>query len=253
MVCLLELTNSVSTLNQASEEATVTVKVALRLEGLDLRHLEAYERIPEDLAELSFQSHGGVSLAVVYTDEPSPAHEAAEWARRIFKLIPGVYVAETFDELVSTADIAARCEVAPEAVRLWAAGKRRSSVRAFPAPRQVVGSGSGGKTMSLYAWREVLSWVRDVISIDPDEGITYLDSAQFADLNAELAGLAEPAAAPELPWRPMQVQTPHVTTATGQAIVLGSGAVGGRYTRFHDVLEDVCGPAADSSQRLATR
>jgi hypothetical protein len=41
--------------------------------------------------------------------------------------------------------------------------------------------------MSLYAWREVVSWIREVIGIDPDEDIEYLDDAQIASLNVELA------------------------------------------------------------------
>jgi hypothetical protein len=41
-----------------------------------------------------------------------------------------------------------RAVLAPEAVRLWATGKRRASHRAFPAARQVVGAGSAGKTMT---------------------------------------------------------------------------------------------------------
>jgi hypothetical protein len=175
------------------EEAVMTVKIPLRLRGIDLRDVDAYDRIDSALAELSWEANGGVSLAVLYCEEPSPVagREAADWAMRIAKLMPGVSVADVHDELVSISDIASRADVAPEAVRLWSAGKRRaSSLRPFPAPRQVVGSGSGGKAMNLYAWREVLSWIREVIGTDPDEGIEYLDDAQHADLNAELAHLA---------------------------------------------------------------
>lgn len=174
----------------------MTVKIPLRLEGLDLRDADAYDRIDPDLAELSWEANGGVSLAVFYSDDPPTiaAGEAADWARRIAKLMPGVRVADVHDELVSTSDIAVRAGVAAEAVRLWAAGKRRASLRPFPNPRQVVGSGSGGKTMNLYAWREVVSWIREVIGTDPDDGIDYLTDAQLASLNAELADPA-PAAA----------------------------------------------------------
>jgi hypothetical protein len=182
----------------------MTVKIPLRLRGLDLRNVDAYDRIDPALAELSWEANGGVSLAVLYSEEHSPAagHEAADWAMRIAKLMPGVSVADVHDELVSISDIASRADVAPEAVRLWSAGKRRVSLRPFPAPRQVVGSGSGGKTMNLYAWREVLSWIREVIGTDPDEGIEYLDDAQYADLNAELAHLTT------MPtWHPIAVET----------------------------------------------
>jgi hypothetical protein len=76
-------------------------------------------------------------------------------------------------------------------VRLWATGRRRASLQPFPAPRAVVGTGTGGKTSNIYAWPEVVSWVREVIGIDPDEGITYLTPRQHAHLNAQLADLAE--------------------------------------------------------------
>jgi hypothetical protein len=191
----------------ANEEATMTVKIPLRLRGLDLRESEAYDRIDSDLTDLSWEANGGVSLAVFYGDGPSSSaiDEAADWARRIAKLLPGVEVAEVYDELVSTADIAVRAGVAAEAVRLWAAGKRRVSIRPFPAPRQVVGSGPSGKTMSLYAWREVLSWIREVIGIDPDEGIEYLNDLQYATLNAELpANRTDPA------WRILDVETEQI-------------------------------------------
>jgi len=167
----------------------MAVKIPLRLRGIDLRDLDACDRIPPDLADLSWEAHGGVSLTVLYSDEPAAVAmgEAAEWTRRIVQLIPGVSVVGVHDELVSVSDIAARAGVGPEAARLWATGKRRSSIRAFPAPHQVVGNGSGGKTMSLYAWREVVSWIREVIGTDPDEDIEYLTDAQDAELNAALS------------------------------------------------------------------
>lgn len=170
----------------------MAIKVPLRLQGIDLRHTENYDRIDQDLSDLFWMSNGAVSLAVVLSDDAlSAVTEAVDWSRRIIKLMPGVSVVEVHDELVSVSDIAARASVAHEAVRLWAMGKRRASSRPFPTPRQVVGTGSGGKTMNLYAWREVLSWIREVLGADPDEGIDYLTDAEYAGLNAELAAIRE--------------------------------------------------------------
>lgn len=167
----------------------MTVKISLRLYGIDLRHVEAYDRIPAELAELGWEADGGVSVAVLYSDDlaPDAARHAAASARDIIRLMPGVTVAYVHDELVSVPDIAARASVAAEAVRLWTIGKRRSA-KPFPAPRQVIGRDSSGKSMSLFAWREVLLWIREVIGEDPDEGIEYLTDEQLAILNAELAG-----------------------------------------------------------------
>jgi hypothetical protein len=185
----------------------MAVKIPLRLRGIDLRDVEAYDRIDPELDELSWEANGGVSLAVLYSDDPPAVAtgDAADWARRIAKLIPGVCVVDVHDELVSNSDIAVRAGVAAEAVRLWAARKRRASLRPFPSPRQVVGSGSGGKVMNLYAWREVVSWIREVIGTDPDDGIEYLTDAELARLNAQLVDIA-PAAA----WHPINIETERI-------------------------------------------
>lgn len=188
----------------------MTVKIPLRLQGIDLRDAEAYERIPPELGELFWMANGAMSLAVVLSDdrEAVAATEAADFARHIAKQMSNVLVAEVYDELVSVSDVATRVGVAPEAVRLWAARKRRASLRPFPTPRQVVGTGSGGKTMSLYAWREVLSWIREILCTDPEEGIEYLSDTQLADLNARLAVIRAERSA----WHPIAVKNEQIIT-----------------------------------------
>jgi len=180
----------------------MTVKIPLRLQGVDLRDTGAYDRIPAELEELFWMANGAVSLAVVLSDGHEVVADAVDWARRIAKHLPDVLAVEVYDELVSVSDIAARAGVAAEAARLWAARKRRASLRPFPTPRQVVGAGSGGKTMNLYAWREVLAWIREVLGTDPDEGIQYLTDKQLADLNAELASIR----AERTAWHPIAVE-----------------------------------------------
>lgn len=191
----------------------MAVKIALRLAGLDLRDVAAYERIPEELAELSFQANGDVSVAVLYAASPpvAAAAEAADWARLISKLIPGAQVIGAHEELVSVSDIAARCHVAPEAVRLWATGKRRNTLRPFPAAREVVGSNSGRKSMRIYSWPEVAGWVREVIGLDPDSGITYLDARQHAHLNAELTDAAAASHSLSEGWRSITTANKRLT------------------------------------------
>ena len=53
--------------------------------------------------------------------------------------------------------------------------------------------------MSLYAWREVMSWIREILGTDPDEGIEYLSDKQLADLNAHLAAIRAERSA----WHPI--------------------------------------------------
>lgn len=174
----------------------MTIEIPMRLSGIDLREDGAYERVHPELIELFWMSNGPISLAVLFSDAPAPVSisDAIDWARRIAKLMPGVSVSRVHDELVSISDIASRASVAPEAVRMWTTGKRRASARPFPVPRQVVGGSSGGKTMNLYAWRDVVSWSREVLGRDYEEGIKYLTDAQLAQLNAQLAsvGSTEP-------------------------------------------------------------
>ncbi len=55
-------------------------------------------------------------------------------ARRIAKLMPGVFVAEVHDAVVNTSDIAARAGVAHEAVRLFRYFRDQRHVRETRSP-----------------------------------------------------------------------------------------------------------------------
>lgn len=189
-------------------------KIALRLSGIDLRDPEAYNQIPEDLSYLGFEANGGVSSAVLATEDARPLGAALDAARCVVKHVPGVHVVEVYDEMVSTADIAVRCEVGAEAVRLWVNGRRRSAQRPFPTPRQVVGHGA--KPMSLWAWRDVLAWTREVVGIDADEDVSYLDDIQIAELNAELAGCG--AGWAESPWQRLESNTVSVVAVRTETV-----------------------------------
>lgn len=70
----------------------MAAKIPLRLQGIDLRDTVAYDRIPPDLEELFWMANGGVSLAVVLSDDQGPVAvaDAADWARRIAKHMPGI-------------------------------------------------------------------------------------------------------------------------------------------------------------------
>lgn len=168
----------------------MTFKIPLQLSGIDLRDEGMLEAV-DVVDDLSFQAYGAISLAVVYTQDANPLPAAEDAVRRINKLMPGCSVRRVHDELVSMADIAARCGVGHEAVRLWVNGRRRSSLRPFPVPVQEVGA-SGGRMMSLWTWREVVAWVRDVIGVDPDEGIEYLTDDQVTELSRWIFEMQRP-------------------------------------------------------------
>lgn len=163
------------------------VHFALLLRGLDMRNEHDRARIPESLQDLAFESAEDLTYVVVICEERVAPGLAAKIARRIEAGIPGVTVLGVHDELVALTDVADRADVAHEAVRLWAAGKRRAGGRQFPLPRQIVGAQRGKQSMKLYAWREVVSWVREVIGVDPEDGLGFLSDRQIYEVNARVA------------------------------------------------------------------
>lgn len=173
----------------------MTTKVSLRLSGVDFRDPAAFEQLPAELEDVMFEAVGELSLATLFLDGPAPELEALTWARRIEETLTGVEVAGLHDELVSLTEIAARCAVGAEAVRLWASGRRRAQLRAFPAPAEVIGA-AGGKLMHLYRWRAVVGWVREVLDRDPEEGTDFLDDAATTHLAWMLASSRRGAGTP---------------------------------------------------------
>lgn len=163
------------------------VQLALLLHGLDMRDENHRARIPEQLHDLAFESAEDLTYVVVICEDRDAVPLAAQIARRIEAALVGVTVVSVHDELVALTDIALRTDVAHEAVRLWASGRRRASGRQFPRPRQVVGVQRGKNSMKLYAWREVVSWVREVIGLDPEDGLGFLTDRQIAEVNARVA------------------------------------------------------------------
>jgi len=82
--------------------------------------------------------------------------------------------------------------------------------------------------MSLYAWREVVSWIREVIGTDPDDGIEYLTDTQLAHLNAQLVDTA-----PADAWHDINIETEQIITEVRRLCDMDTGAdsSGGRFTQ----------------------
>lgn len=155
----------------------MTAKIPLRLTGIRLTKPDDYACIPEVLQRGMFwESDCGVSLVTVFARPGAAVSTAASLAARIPDLMPGVRAAEVHVELVSTGGISHRAGLVPETVRLWA-GHMPPRPEPFPAPWHE----------GLYAWHEVLTWIRATLHIDPEPGIEYLTSLQRAELNLRLA------------------------------------------------------------------
>jgi hypothetical protein len=98
-------------------------------------------------------------------------------------LLPGARVTGIDPQLVALGDIADRLNISSEAVRLWAAGKRRADIP-FPAP---AGHVSVGRTvMKIWSWPDVLTWLREEYQLDPAPDTTYLTTSQTHELAVKL-------------------------------------------------------------------
>lgn len=160
--------------------------IVLTVEGADLDDVETLVAVSERFDDLAWFSHDGQVFATVFTSAADPVAYAAGVAARIAEHIPGARVTGADEQLVSVGDIADRAKVTPEAIRLWAAGKRRSG-SSFPRPR---GRISQGRTqMKVWAWGEVHAWLRAEYNIPVEPNLTYLSAREHAKLNAILAGI----------------------------------------------------------------
>lgn len=159
-------------------------KVMLRLANIDLRDADA-RRLMDGLDQDVFlESEGPLSLATLYAESITELTQVAtDFAVTLRSANLGPTVTGVHDELVSTPMIANRVSVGPEAVRLWVQGQRRGD--GFPTPRQVIGTEA--KPQFLFAWREVLTWVRANIGIDAEPDVTYPTDQEIHYLNHRLS------------------------------------------------------------------
>ena len=173
--------------------------IVLIVEGVDLEDLETLIAVSERFDDLAWSSHDGQAFATLFTTAPDPVAHAASVAARIAEHVPGAQVTGVDEQLVSVGDIADRANVTPEAIRLWAAGKRRSG-NPFPRPR---GRISQGRTqMKVWAWGEVHAWLRAEYKIPVEPNLTYLSARENVKLNAILAGIVlEPVLASGQGWQ----------------------------------------------------
>lgn len=206
-------------------------KIVLSVRGVDLDDPETLDALGQHLNDLGWESAGGQVTATVYSDSPDPVAAAVDVALVIEKVLPGASVVRVDEQLVSVGDIADRLGLSTEGVRLWTVGKRRAAAP-FPAPHAQV---SQGRTMmKIWAWADVLTWLRAEYHLDPDQGVGYLSDRDVAKLNHELAGRVAGAAR----W---QAVTDHGCTrvlarvddaldaAAGLATSAGKGATTARF------------------------
>jgi len=200
---------------------TMETKIVFQVRGVDLSDDVTVDLLARYLDELVWDALGKEVTATLFTDAADPVAASLEAVKKIEATLPGASVPRLDDELVALSDIAAQARVSHEAVRLWANGRRRAD-SPFPAPR---GHVTQGKTiMKVWAWSEVIEWLRSEFCVDPEPGVLFLTPAEAAAINLALTDRTRNGAR----WRPLQAApTVHVLAPT-KVVVAGAEAVGGR-------------------------
>ncbi|RSN98495.1 hypothetical protein DMH26_18510 [Streptomyces sp. WAC 05379] len=169
--------------------------IPLVVRNVSLDDDETVEQLALSLSDLGWHETGGQVIATVYTTSPDPVTAAAAAALSIKRVLPQAVVERVDEQFVTLADIAARAGLSHEAVRLWAAGKRRTDGEPFPAPRAQVGQGR--TATKIWAWPAVLAWLKVQFRLDLEPGTAYLTAQQAIRLNALLQERQQPR------WQPL--------------------------------------------------
>lgn len=165
----------------------MALAVPLRILGVDLDNPQHVEALALENFEISLTvSDEVVTATLLLLDGQHRVSAVRDLICQIRDRVPESAVPYVQDELVGIRDIAERCDVAMESARLWSLGRRRHDPdRSFPPPRQVLETDQ--KVVRLFAWRDVVAWVREMCDIDPEPGLSFLSDAEVASINDLLA------------------------------------------------------------------
>lgn len=161
-------------------------KVVLCVEGIDLDDDETLDIIGLHLNDLVWSSVGNDVRVAVLTSSADPVAAVVTVARDIECRLVGARVTRVDEQFVTTREIADAVGLTREAVRLWVRGHRRSE-SPFPRPRAHLAVSSSGNTTKVWAWADVVSWMRESYDVDPEPGILYLGDRDVAALNMQFA------------------------------------------------------------------
>lgn len=158
-------------------------KVTFRVRNIDFDDDHIVEEIATNLSDLAWATIDGVVWATLYVEYGDVVSKAIETSRRIECSLPGSRVDQLDEELVSIPDISARTKVHRETIRSWITGSRGPG--GFPLPKASFGGGERG-SMKVWRWADVNRWLDETYSLG--DGFAYPAEAQFAEINAYLAG-----------------------------------------------------------------
>jgi len=165
-----------------------TTTVSLRVEGVDLNDVPTLIATDEHLDDMQWASVDGLTTATIYVEDGCDRVCAAiDAARRIRNHLPNAQPLTVHEELVSATDISQRVGVSRETVRTWV--EKLRATQDFPIPRGSVGGGTRGAT-KIWAWADIVTWLRDSREIDMDESFPGRD--EIAEINVSLARVLQP-------------------------------------------------------------
>lgn len=163
-------------------------KIVLNVSNVDLSDDPTIQLLAKHLDHLGWESISGQVTATLYARSADVVGEAVGVADAIERHLPHASVVRVDEQLVAVSDIAARLGMTREGVRLWVQGKRRKADVPFPFPRGQVSHGN--TVMKIWAWPDVLFWMRSQYQIDPEVGVSYPSDRDVALLNAAIHGRA---------------------------------------------------------------
>lgn len=182
------------------------LKFHLAVDGIDLEDWDVLDALAEQAPDVQFVARDGATFAIVITDA-SLVDALLDTTSAITAVVPDAVCTRIDEDYVATPDIAKRCDVSRETVRLW------SLKPDFPVARGVVGNG-----IKIWDWATINQWLLAAYHGELGDTARLLLPQDVARANALLRKLpAAPAASGPAPsaWTPVPEgrRTQFVSTA----------------------------------------
>lgn len=139
------------------------VEVKLQVSGLDLASQAAAAALGEEFADTLVEKlEDTVGYITIFVDEEDVVGTAVRRVNALRAALPAAKIEKVDRDLVGITEIACRVGVSREAVRKW------SKQEDFPTPTTVLG-GDELRRQYLWAWAEILPWLRIARGLELDE------------------------------------------------------------------------------------
>ncbi len=152
-----------------------TFKFTLLFEGVNIDDFEVLDRLVEAAPRVQWGEIDGEVHADVYTDAPSMRAALEKSVAAVRAAVPAARPVRIAEDLAAIPDVAKRCNVSRETVRLW------TKDASFPPPRGIVGNG-----IKVWDWTVVNSWLREEHAGAFGDPYRLLDALEIAQANAWL-------------------------------------------------------------------